>query len=65
MINSGISQIRRFPYWCHTCKKETYPTETEQGEPACSFCKNTFIEEIESFREDFPQIKSEYIPLRG
>lgn len=51
MINT-INQRQRFPFWCHSCQRETFPTENESGIPVCGFCRNTFIEEINSFNQD-------------
>ena len=51
MINT-INQRQRFPYWCHSCMKETYPSENESGCPVCGFCGNTFIEEINSYNQN-------------
>ncbi len=51
---------KRFPYWCHSCKKEVFPDSNENDEAICSFCKNTCIEDITSYREDnpLPQIRT-------
>jgi E3 ubiquitin-protein ligase RNF115/126 len=51
MINT-INQRQRFPFWCHSCQRETFPTENESGNPVCGFCRNTFIEEINSYNQD-------------
>jgi E3 ubiquitin-protein ligase RNF115/126 len=51
MINT-INPRQRFPYWCHSCMKETFPTENESGSPVCGFCRNSFIEEINSYNHD-------------
>lgn len=53
-----ISENSRFPYWCHKCQRETFPGENERGEPCCGFCKDTYIEEIGSYREDHPVVRA-------
>lgn len=51
MINT-INQSQRFPYWCHSCQRETFPSENESGNPVCGFCRSIFIEEINSYNQD-------------
>jgi E3 ubiquitin-protein ligase RNF115/126 len=50
-----IRENLRFPYWCHICRRETFPVTNESGEPSCNFCRQTYIEEIGSYREDHPR----------
>lgn len=46
-----LSSSERFPYFCHTCSRETFPVE-HNNEPCCTFCKLPYIEEINSYRSD-------------
>lgn len=50
-----ISENLRFPYWCHACQRETFPVSNLSGESCCNICRQTCIEDIESYREDHPR----------